>query len=85
MSNRGFFVAWPVRASDIPGVPFRLLSDSVVSGGDVPGFVGVADLELLALPLETVHQLINVNFKKTKLLLLRFHFWAWFRFPQFGC
>jgi hypothetical protein len=57
MSNRGFFVAWPVRASDTAGVPFRLLSDSVVLGGDVSGFVGVADLELLALPLEIVCQL----------------------------
>lgn len=56
MSKRGFLIDWPKRTSDIPGVPFRLLSDRFASGIDNPGFVGVPDLELLALPLEIVYQ-----------------------------
>jgi hypothetical protein len=55
MSKRGFFIACPIRTSVIPAVPFRLLSDNV-SGIDNPGFVGVTDLELLALPLQIIHQ-----------------------------
>lgn len=52
ISKRGFFAAWAKTASEIP---FRLLSDDV-SGCEVPGFVGVADLELFALPLHKVCQ-----------------------------